>query len=345
MLFTTQVAHIDLSSNSLSTIPQCLLELPRLTKLSLAHNKLITFPDIPKWSSTLIELDLSDNHLSSLPMNMLAPSLTHLNLSRNQLSHVPLCICTFTTLTHLDLSDNSDIKTLPFEMGMLTDLVKLNLNGLKNLKDPPTRLIGTNTGDCLCYLQDKLRENANGSHALQLMIVGNVSRGKSTLATKLHGKKLAHNQNVRVNIHEWKYKPNLIKRILNFRIWDFSSLTSYRATHPSLLSQSSLYLILYNLKHGSNGVHEIKQWLDHISKMYSNVIIVGTHLDEIPSEERYEVDLIEEQIKMLMAAYERKVHTVGIFSVSLKGNSKSFGNLLKCIYQHALSNPPPLEGE
>ena len=280
-------------------------------------------------------------------MNMLAPSLLHLNLSRNQLNHVPLCVCTFTTLTHLDLSDNPDIKTLPYEMGMLTDLVKLNLNGLRDLKDPPTMLFSTNRGpgDCIHYLRNKLHENANGSHSMQLMIVGNVNRGKSTLVAKLHGKKLPRNQNTRVNIHEWKYKPNFIKRVLNFRIWDFSSLTSYRATHPLLLSQSSLYIILYNLKCGSNGVHEIKHWLDHISKVYSNVIIVGTHLDEIPSEEKYEVDLIEQQVEMLMAAYERKVHTAGIFSVSLKGNSKNFNDLLKCIYQHALSNPPPLEGE
>ena len=142
----------------------CIRDSPNLKELDLSHNALFYFPCIPKLSCSLAILNLSDNCLSTLPMNITAPALTTLNISRNCLSYVPLCICTFTSLMTLNLSDN-DIRALPYEMGLLTDLVHLDLNGLKKLKEPP-KYVQKTSQDCIHYLRDKLSDYVNGSYCM-----------------------------------------------------------------------------------------------------------------------------------------------------------------------------------
>ena len=51
-----------------------------------------------------------------------------------------------------------------------------------------------------------------------------------------------------------------------------------------------MYLVLFNLKEGSVGVEGLKPWLNSLALRapMSCVLIVGTHLDEIPPQEREE---------------------------------------------------------
>ena len=145
---------LDLQHNELQTIPHCILELPCLCELNLSNNKIVEIPDVPEWSLTVF--DLSHNQLTSLPPNTIATAIRHLNLSYNILCMVPLCICSFTTLHALDLSHNPDIRALPAEMGRLTNLTSLQLEGLKDLSDPP-RNMQKDAQECVRYLNSKLR--------------------------------------------------------------------------------------------------------------------------------------------------------------------------------------------
>ena len=122
--------------------------------LNLSHNKVTCLPDTPAWSATLSAVDLSNNHITSMPVNITASALTSLNLRKNKLSEVPLCICTFTRLASLDISENVSIKSLPYEMGLLCNLKELRLNGLKRLKEPPNAFLGS-IEECISYLHNK----------------------------------------------------------------------------------------------------------------------------------------------------------------------------------------------
>lgn len=147
---------MDLQHNELQTVPSCLLELPSLSELNLKHNKLVEIPNIPEWSPSLTVLELSHNQLTTVPPNTIATAIQSLNLSYNMFSTVPQCVCSFTTLHSLDLSHNPDIRTLPAEMGKLTNLTSLQLEGLKDLSDPP-RNMQKDTQECIRYLNSKLR--------------------------------------------------------------------------------------------------------------------------------------------------------------------------------------------
>ena len=302
-------------------------------------------PYTRKVSHSLIDLDLSDNHLSSLPMNLSAPALTSLNVSNNQFSDVPLCICTFTSLTSLDLSGNS-IRMLPYEVGMLNRLVHLNLNELKRLKDPP-KYIQQTCQDCIGYLQEKLRTYEDGSYCMQLMIVGNAEREKHTLASRLQNRKIIQDYHQRIHLSEWEYyRPSVTKKAFQFRTWVFSSLDDYTATHQCFLHQSSLYLLLFDLKQGNEGVNELKPWLKSIAQLapHTGIIIIGTHLDKVPQHERH-VCLLLQKAEMAIAAYGSKLKTVALLSVDLKHIPGNVPNIQDTILKYAANYPVLQQGK
>ena len=326
---------MDLQYNELTTIPKCLLELPSLGELNLSSNKLTEIPDVAEWSPCLTVLDLSNNQLNNLPLNVVAPSIRSLNLAKNQFRKVPLCICSFITLHSLTLSENSDILTLPAEMGRLCYLSHLNLSGLKNLKDPPKHL-QKDCCDCIRYLNSKLR-SGRGFYRMKLMLVGYANRGKTTLVARLQGKEYGDESTVGVDVSEWWYRPSVGMRSFHFSIWDFAGQEEYYATHQCFLSQRSLYLLLFNLLHGDKGVEELRPWLNNIALRAprSCVIIIGTHLDEVSDEERGEIDTLLHCVGSLAASYNNKLQIMEVLPVGLKNRIENIGLLKEAIYNHA----------
>ena len=324
---------LDLQQNDLSHIPHCLLELPSLGELNLAHNSLEEIPDIVEWSPCLTILDLSHNQLSSLPTSVTAPAIRALNLSHNQFQQVPLCICSFTTLYSLNLSENPAIRQLPVEMGRLKQLSQLEVNGLKHISEPPKYLL-KDPQDCIRYLNSKLR-CAKPFYKMKLMVLGQANRGKTTLVAKLLGR--SYESTVSIQISEWSYKPSLSKNKFQFNIWDFGGQEEYYATHQCFLTERTLYLLLFNLKHKEEGVQELKPWLNNLALRAPNslVIIVGTHLDEVSDEERVETDLILQSTGTLACAYTNKLRIAEILPVGLKGRITNIELLKDVIYNHA----------
>ena len=304
-------------------------------ELNLSSNKLTEIPKVAEWSPCLTVLDLSNNQLYNLPLNVVAPAIRSLNLGKNQFRYVPLCICSFTTLHSLTLSDNPDILTLPTEMGQLSYLSHLNLSGLKRLSDPPKSL-QMDCRDCIRYLNSKLR-SARGFYRMKLMLVGYANRGKTTLVARLQGKEYGDESTVGVDVSEWWYRPNVRRKTFHFSIWDFGGQEEYYATHQCFLSQRSLYLLLFNLKHGDKGVEELRPWLNNIALRAprSCVIIIGTHLDQVPDEERGEIDALLHRVGTLAASYNNKLQIVEVLPVGLKTRIENIVLLKEAIYNHA----------
>ena len=330
-----QVVKLNLQHNELKQIPRALMELPSLQELNLSYNQLQSVPDVPEWSSALSVLDLSHNQLTALPLNAVASALRNLDISFNQFRNVPLCICSFTTLHTLELSDNPDILTLPAEMGRLGNLNRLYLRNLKDLNDPP-RNVQRDTRDCIRYLNAKLR-CAKGFYRMKLMLVGCANRGKTTLVARLQGRDCGNESTVGVDVSEWQFRPGLGRKIFNFSIWDFGGQEEYYATHQCFLSQRSLYLLLFNLKKGENGIQELKPWLNNIALRApkSCIIIVGTHLDEVKDNERDEVFKLLNKVGELASAYSSQLNIVEIMPVGLKNRLEHIGTLKDAIYNHA----------
>ena len=312
--------------------------MPSLNELNLSSNRLTEIPDIHEWSPGLTVLDLSHNELTLLPNDVVAPSIRTLLLGDNKFRTVPLCVCSFFSLQFLDISDNPDILSLPVEMGRLSNLNKLTLRGLKDLSDPP-RNMQRDARDCIRYLNCKLR-SARKFYRMKLMLVGKQDRGKTTLVARLQGLETGQNQStVGVDISKWSYAGGFNRRKYQFSIWDFGGQEEYYATHQCFLSERSMYLLLWNVKHGKEGIRELKPWLDNIRLRAprSCVLIVGTHLDEVEDAERPMVDKLLMEVGELAEKYSPKLHIPEVLAVGLMNRLENIGALREAIYNQATS--------
>lgn len=155
-----QLGHLhslDLSSNYITEIPFELIKCLTLSELNLCRNKLSqffnfpnennnhffkhlrminldgnqikTFPDL-SFFPNLEKLSLANNKISCIPENLyVAKKLGYLNLDSNQIETLPvqtLQKCIY--LVSLDVGSN-DIKELPPQLGNVTTLQFLNIQG------------------------------------------------------------------------------------------------------------------------------------------------------------------------------------------------------------------------
>ncbi|KRZ25882.1 Leucine-rich repeat serine/threonine-protein kinase 1 [Trichinella pseudospiralis] len=105
------ITRIDVSKNSLSTLPRCLFQLPSLRILNASNNNI---------TSLGLENERSNQGL--------AVSLEDVYLERNLLDSVPSILFTFPKLVTLNLADNK-LKQLPSNMWQCVALKELNLAG------------------------------------------------------------------------------------------------------------------------------------------------------------------------------------------------------------------------
>nr|XP_061819726.1 leucine-rich repeat serine/threonine-protein kinase 1 isoform X2 [Nerophis lumbriciformis] len=155
---SSRLRQVNLSQNQLSTLPESLLHLTHIQKLSAAKNQLVSLFDVPdstNWIGLrkLEELDVSDNRLSALPVAVMhaLKSLRFLNVCHNKLSSFPepwscplkhckassnrmeslpdnISIFWKSHLQDVDFSDNC-LKELPSYIFELEALVSLRLGG------------------------------------------------------------------------------------------------------------------------------------------------------------------------------------------------------------------------
>ena len=227
-----QCTMLNLQSNKLSKFPHCLLQLLSLNELNLSHNSIIEIPYVPVWSASLFTLDLSYNCLRSLPKAVVAPNLKNLNISNNQFYAIPHCVGSFVGLTTLNIAHNPNILDLPLELGRLTNLTTLNLDGLDNLNHPPRSVCST-TEDCIRYMEKQLC----GNFYLKLMLVGNHAVGRSKIADQLQDQVTSNKSTPFVNISEWKYTPVHTRDTFHFSIWDFTGGEEYYAIYQCFYPQ------------------------------------------------------------------------------------------------------------
>ena len=272
---------LDLHQNNIKHVPASILELPLIKQLNLSYNKITELPKV-LWSASLVQLNLSHNELKTLPNCATAlciDSMAVLRLEHNQLKEVPNCVCFLSDLNVLDISYNPEILTLPIDLGRLQKLEQLNLNGLHHLYDPPPSVC-ENPKTCVSYLRSQFLKHSN-YYCMKLMVVGKPNVGKTTMVRCFQGRQYPKKITDGVEIGKWSYRPTLFGTTFYFSVWDFAGQEEYYTTHQVFLSKRSLYLAVWNVMEGKDGITQLKPWLNNIilRAPESQIIIVATHLD------------------------------------------------------------------
>ena len=332
---------LDLHQNNMTHVPASVLELPMIRELNLSHNKIPELPNV-LWSASLVRLNLSYNELKTLPdcATELCDSMKVLRLEHNQLKTVPKCVCFLCNLDILDISYNPEILVLPVELGRLKELKQLILYGLHHLYDPSPNIC-ENTSTCMSYLRSQFLKQVQ-YYRMKLMLVGKETVGKTTLVACLQGRQHLGGSTVGVDIGKWSYHPSLFKPTFTFSVWDFAGQQEYYATHQVFLSKRSLYLAVWNVKEGRQGISELKPWLNNIilRAPKSQIVIVATHLDllitELGKERAYaQCDEYRMYLTQIIGRDFIVENVAKIMFVGLKGRRENVTQLKEEIYKAA----------
>ena len=335
---------LDLHQNSIKCIPASILELPLIKELNLSRNKISELPNV-LWSASLTHLNLSYNELKTLPScatQLCSDSMRVLRLEHNQLGEVPSCICLLSNLKFLDIGYNPDILVLPADLGRLKELKQLVLNGLHRLYDPPPNVC-RNSATCMSYLKSQVVKQGKLYH-MNLILIGKENVGKTTIIICLQGRQHPGGSADGIDIDKWSYRPSLFKPTFYFNLWDFARSEEHFVCHQVFLSKRSLYLAVWNVLDGEDGIAGLKTWLSNIiiQAPDSQIMIVATHLDKLIGMlgKRQADAKCDEYWSCLTQSIPHEIvkrNVVKIIFVGLKGNHENISGLKKEIYKVAES--------
>ncbi|RQH30292.1 GTPase [Okeania hirsuta] len=247
-----KIKNLDLSNDAfgnsdkkLTEILNKVLELELLEVLNLSSNKLTKLPDSITKLTNLTILDLSRNQLTTLPDSITKlTNLTTLYLSANKLTKLPDSITKLTNLTILDLSRNQ-LTTLPDSITKLTNLTTLYLSR-NPLETPPIEITEKGIEAIREYLQQIKEEGTDYLYEAKLLIIGEGSAGKTTLANKIQNPdyKLQEEDSTKgIEVSQWNF-PTKNQHDFQMNIWDFGGQEIYHATHQFFLIKRSLYILV-----------------------------------------------------------------------------------------------------
>ena len=281
----TNLQYLSLYGNQLTSVPREIAQLTNLQTLYLYWNRLTSVPPEIGELANLQTLDLEGNQLTSAPPEIAQlTNLQTLGLGSNQLTSVPPEIEQLSNLRTLRLNDNQ-LTSLPREMAGLTNLHELDLDG-NPLMSPPPEVVAQGTEAVLAFFREQLKEGTP-QWVSKLLLVGEGGVGKTQLLRALRGEPFEENapKTPGIDIRPVELEhPAADGVTMQLNAWDFGGQEIYHATHQFFLSERSLFLLVWNARHGYEQ-GKLYYWLDTIQAKApdSPVLIVAAHADQHPA--------------------------------------------------------------
>ena len=192
------------------------------------------------------------------------------------------------TLTHLELS-NCALTQLPRGICFLDErkVIRINLEG-NRLSDVENAVLEGGNPKDIIFMVRELKGGGVELKEKKVLVVGDAAVGKTTLLRGLGGENEVAAKVATDGIEIGELHLGGV--VLN--CWDFAGQEVYRYTHQLFLSDSSIYLLLFNLSQPIPSIcSQLTYWLDSISHRApaSQILLVGTHASVVPPENKHQV--------------------------------------------------------
>ena len=106
---------------------------------------------------------------------------------------------------------------------------------------------------------------------LKLFFIGCGKRGKTTLLRRLRERQAGDTERTEgIDIEEWSCKGakrrlfRAPQEPIQFLAWDFAGQEVYQVTHQCFYSRRAIYLALFRLSDGEEGIDELEPWLRNV---------------------------------------------------------------------------------
>ncbi|RNA37676.1 serine threonine- kinase pats1 [Brachionus plicatilis] len=206
--------------------------------------------------------------------------LETLDLSFQSIEQIPDEIENLKNLYSLILNNCILLQSVSPKLANLS-LIKLSLSNCLSLVTPPPEIVDRGMDSVMAYLK-RLISGSVELKRTKLMLVGLGQAGKTSLAQALKGfKKEKCDVTDGISIDDWHVDLDDGSQ-LSFSMWDFAGQSVYYNTHQFFLSSRSIYLLVWNVRLGSEYAG-LEFWLSSISchSPSAPVVIVGTHIDQV----------------------------------------------------------------
>ncbi len=155
----------------------------------------------------------------------------------------------------------------------------------KGITQLPPEIVQQGTHAVFAFLRGQLQPG-RPQWISKLLMVGEGGVGKSSLLRALHHKdfnpQLSTTHGIEIDTLELEHPSGHIEEMtMQLKTWDFGGQDIYHAIHQFFLTNNSLFLLVWNVRHGYEQ-GKLYYWMDTIQAKApdSPVLLVATHIDK-----------------------------------------------------------------
>lgn len=196
-------------------------------------------------------------------------------------------MCVLPNLALLEIKGLPKLTSLTPHLAHCRSLLVLRLDP-EYLVSPPPEEAQRGTRVIMAYLRCRLRGSTPYRH-IKLVLMGEKGTGKTTLFSQFQGSSSrADGSTPHMDMAMFDYPPRLKSRRdrprVTFHVVDFAGDHTYQCIHKCFLTYRSIYLCLWDVTDGKEGLRALLPWLRTIQACVprSSVILVATHADQRP---------------------------------------------------------------
>eukprot|EP01104_Vermistella_antarctica_P020132 TRINITY_DN840_c0_g1_i1.p1 TRINITY_DN840_c0_g1~~TRINITY_DN840_c0_g1_i1.p1 ORF type:complete len:1486 (-),score=419.48 TRINITY_DN840_c0_g1_i1:95-4552(-) len=357
----THLKTLVVRKNFLSSLPPAIGQLRSLTYLDVSHNTLMSLPTTLGHLSALEEFDLRSNQLAALPSDIgKLTRLTRLMLSRNALDFLPHQLSALSRLKTLDLAENPfngiphqtlvhgtlDQNSLPKLFGFLREIGK---GGAERYSRVRLMFVGEGAVGKTSLIEvmrkRQMKEQKNEDKFTLTSSGGTGAGGKVKGGEAIRDGKSKTNEPPKTVATDGIDITSLSLRVagsgldkerqlddvaaITFDCWDYAGQDLYYVTHNFFMSDSGVYIVVFNLV--EDDYSKVEYWIKSVQTRVDepHILVVGTHMDDKRCTREY-VDDVMHGLKERFTRRNGFARILDFIAVSCK-NLKGIDQLTKVL--------------